>query len=75
MYGLIRKKLLHVATSTLPWAVQLQNSYDTISNMGGFSELDHAVMTKTPNQDLSDYAGPNVELVVSPVDTSAAKTS
>jgi hypothetical protein len=37
MYGLIQKELLHVATSTLPWAIQLSNSYDTISNMGGFS--------------------------------------
>jgi hypothetical protein len=35
MYSIIRHELLHVANSTLPWAVQL---YDTISNLGGFSE-------------------------------------
>jgi hypothetical protein len=35
--------------------------------MGGFSELDLVVLTNTLNQDLSDYVGPGVELVVSPV--------
>jgi hypothetical protein len=45
MYGLIRQELPHVATSTImPWAIQLRNSYDTISNMGGFLESDLAVL-------------------------------
>jgi hypothetical protein len=47
----------------------LRNSYRTISNMGGFSESDLAVLKNTLNQDLSDYASPDVELVVSPVDS------
>jgi hypothetical protein len=71
MYGMIRKKLLHVATSTLPWAVQLPNSYDTISNMGGFLESDLAVLINTLYQHMSDDIGPDVELVVSPVDNAA----
>jgi hypothetical protein len=67
MYGLIRQELLNVATSTLPWAVQLRDSYDSISTMGGFSESDLVVLTSTLNQNLSEIAGPDVELVVSPV--------
>jgi hypothetical protein len=35
--------------------------------MGGFSESDLVVLTNTLSQDLSDYVGPGVELVVSPV--------
>jgi hypothetical protein len=35
--------------------------------MGGFSESDIVLLTNTLNQDLSDYAEPDVELVVSPV--------
>jgi hypothetical protein len=62
MDGLIRQEILHVATSTLPWAVQLRTSYDTIiSNIGGFSESDIAVLTNTLNRDLSDYDGRDVE--------------
>jgi hypothetical protein len=72
MYGLIRHELLNVATSTLPWAVQLRSSYDTISTMGGFSESDLVVLTNTLNQDLFDCAGPDVELVVSPVNNAMA---
>jgi hypothetical protein len=34
--------------------------------MGGFSESDLAVLINTLNQDLSEYDGPDVELVVSP---------
>jgi hypothetical protein len=34
---------------------------------GRFLESDLVVLTNTPNQDLSDYDGPDVELVVSPV--------
>jgi hypothetical protein len=64
MYGLIRPELLNVATSTLPWAVQLRNSYDTISTMGGFLESDLVVLSNTLNNDLSDYVGPDIELVV-----------
>jgi hypothetical protein len=46
MYGFIRhERLLHIAIYALPWAVQLCHSYDTISNIGGFSELDLAVFT------------------------------
>jgi hypothetical protein len=67
MYGLIRQELLNVATSTLRWAVQLRNSYDSISTMGGFSESDLVVLTNTLSQDLSDYAEPDVELLVSRV--------
>jgi hypothetical protein len=70
--GLIRQELLNVATSSFPWAVQLRTSYDTISTMGGFSESDLVVLTNTLNQDLSDYAGPDVELVVSPVNNVVA---
>jgi hypothetical protein len=72
MYGLIRQELLNIATYTLPWAVQLRNSYDTISSLGGFSNSDLAMLTNTINQDLSDYAGPDVELVVSPVNNAVA---
>jgi hypothetical protein len=72
LYGLIRQELLNVATSTLPWAVQLRNSYDSISTMGGFSESDLVVLTNTLNKDHSDYAGPDVELVVSPVSNAVA---
>jgi hypothetical protein len=72
LYGLIRHELLNVATSTLPWAVELRNSYDSISTMGGFSESDLVVSTNTLNQDLSDFARPDVELVVSPVNNAVA---
>jgi hypothetical protein len=65
MYGLIRQELLSAATSILPWAVQLRNSYYTISTMGGLSESDLVVLSNTLNQDLSDCVGPDVELVVS----------
>jgi hypothetical protein len=58
MYILIRQELLHVAASTLPREFQLRSSDDTISNMGGFSESDLAVLTHTLNQDLSNYAVP-----------------
>jgi hypothetical protein len=51
---------------------QLRNSYDTISTMGGFSESVIAVLTNTLNQDLSDYVGPDVELVLSPVNNAVA---
>jgi hypothetical protein len=70
--GLIRHEQLNVATSTLPWAVQLRNSYDSISNVGGFSESDLVVLTNTLNQYLPDYDGPDVELVVSPVNNAVA---
>jgi hypothetical protein len=60
MYGLIRQELPHVSTSTLPWAVQSRTLYDTIFTMGGFSESDLVVLTNPLNQDLSDYAGPDV---------------
>jgi hypothetical protein len=53
-YGLIRQEVLNVATSTLPWAVQLRNSYDSISTVGGILESDLVVLTNTRNQDLSD---------------------
>jgi hypothetical protein len=44
MYGLVLHELLHVATSTLPWAVQVRSSYDMISNMGEYSESDLVVL-------------------------------
>jgi hypothetical protein len=72
MYGFIRQELPHVTTSILPWAVQLSNLYDTISNLGGFLESDLVVLTETLNQGLSDYVGPNVELVVSPLNNAVA---
>jgi hypothetical protein len=75
MYGFIREELLHVAIPTSPWAVQLRNSYDTISNMGWFSESDLAVLANILNQDLSDNAGHDVELVVSRVDIAAASAT
>jgi hypothetical protein len=72
MYGLIRQELLNVANSTLPWAVPLRCSYDTISTtIGGFSESELVVLTNTLNQDFSDYAGPDVELAVSLVNNAA----
>jgi hypothetical protein len=70
--GLIRHELLYFATLTLPWAVQLRNSYDTIFTMGGFSESDLEVLINTLNQDMSDYVGPDVELAVSPVNNAVA---
>jgi hypothetical protein len=72
MYGLIRQELLYVVASTFPWAVQLCSSYDTVSNMGGFSESDLVVLTNTVKQYLFDYVGPDVELVVSPVKNAVA---
>jgi hypothetical protein len=72
IYGLIPRKLLNVATSTLPWAVQLRIPYDTIFTIPGFSESDLVVFTNTLNQDLSDYDGYDVELVVSPVNNAVA---
>jgi hypothetical protein len=50
MYGLIRQELLNVATSILPWAVQLRGSCDMISTLGGFSELDLVVLTNKLDQ-------------------------
>jgi hypothetical protein len=75
MCGLIRENLLHVATSTLPWAVQLRNSYDLISNMGGCLESDLAVLTCTLSKDLPNYDGPGVELVASPIDNATASAT
>jgi hypothetical protein len=43
--------------------------------MGGFSESDLAVLTNILKQNLSDYAGPDVELVVFAVDNAAASTT
>jgi hypothetical protein len=40
--------------------------------MGGFSELDLAVLTNTLNEDLSDYADPDDKLVVSLVENAVA---
>jgi hypothetical protein len=49
----------------------MRSSYDAISTTGGFSESDIVVLTNTLNQDLSDYVGPDVELV-SPVNNAVA---
>jgi hypothetical protein len=43
--------------------------------MGCFSESDIVVLTNTLNQDLSDYVGPDVELVVSPVNIAVVPTT
>jgi hypothetical protein len=40
--------------------------------MGGVSESDLVVLTNTLNQDLSDYVGPDVKLVISPVNNAVA---
>jgi hypothetical protein len=40
--------------------------------MGGYSESNLVMLTNTPNQDLSDYVGPDIELVVSPVNNAVA---
>jgi hypothetical protein len=73
MYGLIREELLNVATATLPWAVELRSSYDTISTVNGLLESDLVVFTNTLNQDLSDYyVRRDVELLVSPVNNAVA---
>jgi hypothetical protein len=40
--------------------------------MGGFSESDLVVLTNALNQNLSDYAGPDVELAVSTVNNAVA---
>jgi nucleoside phosphorylase len=69
------QELLHVAIATLPRAIQLRNSYDTVSNIDEISESDLAVLTNTLNQYLSDYDGPDVELAVSPVDNAAASAT
>jgi hypothetical protein len=50
----------------------LRSSYDTISTMGGLSESDLVVLTNKLNQDIVDYVGPVVELVVSPVNNTVA---
>jgi hypothetical protein len=72
-YDFIRQELMHaVTTSTFPWAVQLRNLFDAIFNMGWFSESDLAVLTNTQNHDMSNCAGPDVELVASQVDNAAA---
>jgi hypothetical protein len=73
-YHCIRRKnrIVNVATSTSPWAVQLSSSYDTISTMGGFSQSDLVVFKNTLHQDLFDYVGPDVELVVTPVNSDVA---
>jgi hypothetical protein len=72
MYVLILQELLHVTTYTLPWAIQC-NSHDAISNTGGFLESDVVVLTNTlQNQELSDYVGPDVKVVVSPVSSAVA---
>jgi hypothetical protein len=75
MYGLTRHELMLVVTFTLPWAVELRNSYDSISNMGGFLESDLVVLTNSLNQDLFDYIGPNIDLVLSCVDNAAASAT
>jgi hypothetical protein len=54
------------------WAFQLPTSYDTMSTMGGFSKSDLVVLTNPLNRELSDYVGPDVELVVSPVNNAGA---
>jgi hypothetical protein len=71
----MRQELLNVATSTLPWAVQLHSLYDTISSMGGFSESDIVVLANPLNQDLSDYVMHDVGLVVSPLVNAVAPHS
>jgi hypothetical protein len=43
--------------------------------MGGFSESNLVVLSNTLNQDLSDFDGPDVELVVSPVTNVVAPTT
>jgi hypothetical protein len=40
--------------------------------MGGFLESELVVLTNTLNQNLSDYAGPDVELAVSTVNNAVA---
>jgi hypothetical protein len=64
-YGVIRREVHSVATSTLPWAVQLRASYATISRIGGFSDVDLTVLATTLDQDLSEYVGSDVEFVPS----------
>jgi hypothetical protein len=75
MCGPIRQKLLHVATFTLPWAVELSRSYDTISNMCGLCVLDVLVLTNIFNQYPTEYVGLNAELVVAPVNNAVAPAS
>jgi hypothetical protein len=60
---------------TIAFSSALRTSYDTISNMGGFWESDLAALTYTLNQDMSEFPCPDVELVVSPVDNSAASAT
>jgi hypothetical protein len=43
--------------------------------MGGFLKSDLVVLTNTRNQDLSDYFGRGVELVVSPVNNAVASAT
>jgi hypothetical protein len=40
--------------------------------MGGFSKSDLVLLTNTIDQDISEYVGPNVELVVSPANNAVA---
>jgi hypothetical protein len=50
----------------------IYGSYDMIATMGEFLESDLLVLTNTLNQDLSDNARPDVELVLSPVNDALA---
>jgi hypothetical protein len=65
LYGIIRREVRNVATSTSPWAVQLRASYATISGTCGFSDVDLAVFATTLDQDLTDYVSPDVKIISS----------
>jgi hypothetical protein len=71
MYGLIPHEILHIATSTLTWAVQLRSSYNKTSNFGGL-QSDLVVLTNTLNQNRFDNDGPDVKLVVSPANNAVS---
>jgi hypothetical protein len=53
----------------------LRKLYDTTSNKGGFSESDLMVLTNTLDLDISEYIGPDVELVAAPVDNTATSAT
>jgi hypothetical protein len=65
LYGIIRREVHNVATSTLPWAVQLRASYATISRTCGFSDVDLAVSATTLDHDLTDYVSSDVKIIPS----------
>jgi hypothetical protein len=73
MYGLVCQELQHVAPFTFTWTVQFRNSYDATSSMSVFFVIrSRGVDLYTKPRLFRLYDGHGVELVVFPVDNTAA---